>query len=78
MRATEAYKFFFPGVAFSAGFFALESVGVYPNRGAGVMQGSPKQIIFTPNSDTPYASRRWICKWGRWSLSFRRCTNLRC
>jgi hypothetical protein len=55
VRAIEAYKFFYPGAAFSAGFFALESVGVHPNRGAGVMQGSPKQIIFTPNSDTPYA-----------------------
>ena len=54
-RAVEAYKFFYPGVAFAAGYFALEGVGVYPNRGAGVMQGTPKQIIFTPNSDTPYA-----------------------
>lgn len=54
-RAIEAYKFFYPGVAFSAGFFALDTVGVHPNRGAGVMQGTPNQIIFTPNSDTPYA-----------------------
>jgi hypothetical protein len=54
-RAIEAYKFFYPGVAFASGFFALEPVGVHPNRGAAVMQGSPKQIIFTPNSDTPYA-----------------------
>ncbi len=54
-RAIEAYKFFYPGVAFTAGFDALETVEVFPNRGAGVMQGSPKQIVFTPNSDTPYA-----------------------
>jgi hypothetical protein len=54
-RAVEAYKFFYPGVAFAAGFFSLETVGIHPNRGAGVMLGSPKQIIFTPNSDTPYA-----------------------
>lgn len=54
-RAIEAYKFFYPGVAFASGFFALETIDVHPNRGAGVMQGSPKQIIFTPNSDTPYA-----------------------
>jgi len=55
VRAIEAYKFFYPGVAFAAGLFALDAAGIRPNRGAGVMQGSPKQVIFTPNSDTPYA-----------------------
>jgi hypothetical protein len=54
-RAIEAYKFFYPGVAFAAGVFALDTVNVRPNEGAGVMQGSPNQLMFTPNSDTPYA-----------------------
>lgn len=55
IRATEAYKFFYPGVAFTAGFSAFETVGVFTNRSACVMQGSPKQVAFTANSDTPYA-----------------------
>ena len=53
-RAIEAYKFFYPTVSFSAGFFALDKVGVKVNGGAGVMVGNPRQLVFTPNSDTPY------------------------
>jgi hypothetical protein len=55
IRAVQAYKFFFPTVSFSAGFFALVDLGVRSNRAGGMMTGSPKQIVFTPNSDTPYA-----------------------
>jgi hypothetical protein len=32
-----------------------QNVGFEPNRQAAIMRGSPKQIVFTPNSDTPYA-----------------------
>jgi hypothetical protein len=53
-RAIEAYKFFYPTVSFSAGFEAMEKAGIKANGGAGLMEGSPKQLVFTPNSDTPY------------------------
>src|SRR5215475_2891477 len=54
-RAIEAYKFFYPTVSFSAGFFAMEKAGIKVNGGGILLEGSPKQLVFTPNSDTPYA-----------------------
>ena len=54
-RAIEAYKFFFPTVSFSAGFRSFESIGVTTNKCGAVMEGSPRQTVYTPNSDTPYA-----------------------
>ncbi len=54
-RAIQAYKFFYPTVAFAYGYDALPGVGVYPNTSAALMQGTPKQRVFTANSDTPYA-----------------------
>lgn len=54
-RAIEAYKFFYPTVSFSAGFAALEKAGIKVNGGGILLEGSPKQLVFTPNSDTPYA-----------------------
>ena len=53
-RAIEAYKFFYPTVSFSAAFMSFESIGVRVNGGAAFMLGSPKQLVYTPNSDTPY------------------------
>jgi hypothetical protein len=29
-------------------------LGIEANRDVAVMQGNPRQIVFTPNSDTPY------------------------
>ena len=54
-RAVQAYKFFYPSIAFSTGFFNLLDLGFEPNRQIPMMMGSPKQIVFKPNSDTPYA-----------------------
>lgn len=54
-RAIQAYKFFYPTVAFAYGYDVLPSVGVYPNKSAALMRGTPKQLAFTANSDTPYA-----------------------
>jgi hypothetical protein len=54
-RAIQAYKFFFPSVAFATGYVALEQAGIKPNHAGAIMAGSPKQIVYTPNSDTPYA-----------------------
>lgn len=54
-RAIQAYKFFYPTVAFSTGFMSLETVSIKTNRSAAILEGSPKQLVYTPNSDTPYA-----------------------
>ncbi len=54
-RAIQVYKFFYPTVAFSSGFEAFKTLNVKPNDGAVLTMGMPKQIVFTPNSDTPYA-----------------------
>ena len=53
-RAIEAYKFFYPTVSFSAGFMALPG-GARVNHSAMLLEAGPKQVVFTPNSDTPYA-----------------------
>jgi hypothetical protein len=42
-RAVQAYKFFYPTVAFSTGFVALSAVGVKTNQQGAMMTGSPKQ-----------------------------------
>jgi hypothetical protein len=54
-RAVQAYKFFFPTVAFWTGSARLEALGIEPSRQVAMMTGSPKQLVYTPNSDTPYA-----------------------
>jgi hypothetical protein len=54
-RAIQAYKFFYPTVSFFAGYLALDAAGIKANHGAILLEGSPKQVVFTPNSDTPYA-----------------------
>ncbi len=54
-RAIVAYKFFYPTVAFSAGFETFKTLEIKPNDGAALTVGTPKQTVFTPNSDTPYA-----------------------
>ncbi len=54
-RAVQAYKFFYPSVAFTAGYRSLTALGIEANRHVGMMSGSPRQLVFTPNSDTPYA-----------------------
>jgi hypothetical protein len=53
-RAIQAYKFFYPTVAFSIGFMSLETVGIKTNRSAALLEGNTKQLVYTPNSDTPY------------------------
>jgi len=54
-RAIEAYKFFYPTVSFASAFAGLKQVGLEANRSGAVLQVTPKQVVFTPNSDTPYA-----------------------
>ena len=55
MRAVEAYKFFFPSVSIVGTWKGNLTAGLIPNKTFLIMQGSPKQVVLTPNSDTPYA-----------------------
>jgi hypothetical protein len=54
-RAVEAYKFFYPTVSGHAIFVGNEKIGIVPNRVWGTLEGQPKHVGFTLNSDTPYA-----------------------
>src|SRR3954463_11096949 len=54
-RAIQAYRFFYPSVSFTTGFMHFQAVVVETNRSAAMLAGNPKQVIFTPNSDTPYS-----------------------
>ncbi|RSL18777.1 hypothetical protein EDE15_4379 [Edaphobacter aggregans] len=54
-RAIEAYKFFYPSVSILATWKGNEAAGVVTNKSFLILQGSPHQLVFTPNSDTPYA-----------------------
>jgi hypothetical protein len=53
--AIEAYKFFYPTVSILATWKGNEAAGVVANKSFLILQGSPHQSVFTPNSDTPYA-----------------------
>jgi hypothetical protein len=54
-RAIQAYKLFYPTVAFSTCADHQVALGQPANQKAAMMSGSPRQTVFTPNSDTPYA-----------------------
>ncbi len=54
-RAIQAYKFFYPTVSIAAVFKGNEIAGLVPNKVFGIMEANPKEIMFTANSDTPYA-----------------------
>src|SRR4029077_1645562 len=54
-RAIESYKFFYPSVSILATWKGNEAAGVVSNKSFLILQGSPHQLVFTPNSDTPYA-----------------------
>lgn len=52
--AIDAYKFFYPSVSILATWKGNEAAGVVSNKSFLILQGSPHQLVFTPNSDTPY------------------------
>ena len=54
-RAIQAYKFFYPTVSGAAIVRGNEEVGVVPNKVFGILDCAPEQLVFTANSDTPYA-----------------------
>jgi hypothetical protein len=54
-RAIEAYKFFFPTVSILGTWTGNINAGTQPNEVMLILHGTPEQVVFTPNSDTPYA-----------------------
>jgi hypothetical protein len=52
--AITAYKFFYPTVSIVATWKGNARCGLVTNKQFMIMEGSPKQFVFTPNSDTPY------------------------
>lgn len=54
-RAIMAYRFFYPSVSFMGTWKGNLKGGVVPNKVFALLEGTPKQLVFTPNSDTPYA-----------------------
>jgi hypothetical protein len=53
-RAVTAYRFFYPTVSGAAIVEGSLQVGLVPNKVFGFLDATPDQLIFTPNSDTPY------------------------
>jgi hypothetical protein len=54
-RALQCYRFFYPSVAIMATWKANLRGGAVPNHVFVLLEGTPEQLVFTPNSDTPYA-----------------------
>ena len=54
-RAVSAYRFFYPSVSIMATWFGNLAAGAVANEVFALLEGTPKQLVFTPNSDTPYA-----------------------
>jgi Protein of unknown function (DUF1254) len=52
--AITAYKFFYPTVSIAATWKGNAAAGLTTNNQFIILEGSPKQLVFTPNSDTPY------------------------
>src|SRR5262245_31813987 len=55
-RAVQSYRFFYPNVSVYWLLAGFEPLGAKYNQTAVVLEGLPRHILFTPNSDTPYAS----------------------
>ena len=55
-RAIEAYRFFYPNVSMLGMLRGMEEVGAKENRSFLIFEARPSGVLFTPNSDTPYAT----------------------
>ncbi len=54
-RAIQAYKFFYPTVSFEGTWRGNLREGAVANSVFPLLEGTPNQLVFTPNSDTPYS-----------------------
>jgi hypothetical protein len=55
-RAVQAYRFWYPTVSAEGIFQGNRAIGINDNLNGGYLAATPRQIGFTLNSDTPYAS----------------------
>ena len=55
-RAIQTYKFFYPNISIAGLADGFEKFSPVNNKTFFVLSGSPNQILFTANSDTPYAA----------------------
>jgi hypothetical protein len=55
-RAIVAYRYWYPAVSNEGIFNGNRAVGIRDNEGIGIAACGPRQVGFTLNSDTPYAS----------------------
>ncbi len=69
--AITAYKFFYPTVSIAATWKGNAAAGLTTNNQFLILEGSPKQLVFTPNSDTPYEGANIDLTTALWSLNFR-------
>jgi hypothetical protein len=53
-RAVQAYRFFYPTVSMEGTFQGTRDAGAEDNKGAIILAGGPRHVLFTGNSDTPY------------------------
>ena len=54
-RAVSAYRFFYRSVSIIATWKGNMAAGTVANQVFPLLEGTPQQFVFTPNSDTPYA-----------------------
>jgi len=54
-RAIQCYRFFYPSVSIMATWKGNLTGGAVPNKIFAILDGTPQQLVFTPNSDTRYA-----------------------
>jgi hypothetical protein len=55
VRAIWCYRFFYPTVSIEATWRGNLRGGVVPNEVFPILEGTPRQLVFTANSDTPYS-----------------------
>jgi hypothetical protein len=53
-RALQSYRFFHPTVSVAGVFQGTRAAGGPDNKGALILSGAPRHVLFTGNSDTPY------------------------
>lgn len=54
-RAIQCYRFFYPSVSILGTWEGNLNNGVVVNSAFAILDGTPQQLVFTPNSDTKYA-----------------------
>ena len=55
-RAITAYRFWYPAVSVEGIFAGGRDAGIKDNESLLIMSCGPRQVAFTPNSDTPYGA----------------------